>query len=67
MVVEIDGREWFDDVKLLRPVNEDGDRETLRFLYEYQDLDGLNSGGPGGACPLCSSLPCARTPCSCWR
>lgn len=48
MVVEIDGREWFDDVKVLRPVNEDGDRETLRFLYEYQDLDGLNSGGPGG-------------------
>lgn len=48
MLIEIDGREWFDDVRLLRPMDEDGDRETLRFVYEYSDLATLNSSGSGG-------------------
>ena len=33
--VKIDGKDWYDDLRLLRPVNEDGERETLRFVYEY--------------------------------
>lgn len=35
MKVKIDGRDWYDDLRLLEPVTEDGERETLRFVYEY--------------------------------
>lgn len=38
MTVDIDGREWFDDVALLRPVNEDGERDTMRFMYNHVNL-----------------------------
>ncbi len=49
MKVNIDGRELYDDIRLLRPENEDGERETLRFVYQYSDLRGNDpspSGGP---------------------
>ena len=35
MKVKIDGRDWYDDLRLLRPMIEGGARETLRFVYEY--------------------------------
>lgn len=44
MKVDIDGREWFDVERLLNPTTEDGDRDRLRFVYQYHDLQGQ---GPG--------------------
>lgn len=44
MTVDIDGREWFDDVALLSPVNDDGERDTMRFMYNHRNL----SSGLGG-------------------
>ena len=35
MKVTIDGRDWYDDLKLLQPTTASGERETLRFVYEY--------------------------------
>ncbi len=45
--VDIDGREWFDVEQLLGPVTEDGERDSLRFVYQYHDLQAANPG-PGG-------------------
>lgn len=38
MTVDIDGREWYDVERLLNPMREDGDRDRLRFVYQYHDL-----------------------------
>jgi hypothetical protein len=46
MNVDIDGKEWFDVVRLLDPMTEDGQRDRLRFVYQYNDLQAQNSGGP---------------------
>lgn len=45
MKVHIDGREWFNNVQLLSPTNEEGGRDILRFMYQYAELQGLNSPG----------------------
>jgi hypothetical protein len=37
MRVTIDGETWYDDFRLLVPV-EDGDRETIRFVYNFREL-----------------------------
>jgi hypothetical protein len=46
MNVDIDGKEWFDVARLLDPMTEDGPRDRLRFVYQYNDLQAQNSGGP---------------------
>ena len=46
--VDIDGKEWFDVVRLLGPMTEDGERDRLRFVYQYNDLQAQNSTNPGG-------------------
>ncbi len=35
MKVNLDDDEWYDDSRQLPPVGEDGERPTLRFVYEY--------------------------------
>lgn len=44
MRVDIDGKEWYDDIRLLRPMDEDGERETIRFLYQFTENQGVNPG-----------------------
>ena len=46
MHVDIDGKEWFDVERLLNPMTEDGERDRLRFVYQYNDVQSL--AGPGG-------------------
>ena len=49
MTIDIDGKEWYDDLRLLSPMNEDGERDTLRFVYQYgiqQTDDATRGGGP---------------------
>jgi len=46
MNVDIDGKEWYDVARLLDPTTEDGQRDRLRFVYQYNDLQAQNSGGP---------------------
>ncbi len=42
MVIHVDDREWYNDGRTLQPDGgEDGNRETLRFVYEYNTL-GIN-------------------------
>jgi len=42
MVIHVDDREWYNDSRTLQPNGgEDGSRETLRFVYEYNTL-GIN-------------------------
>jgi hypothetical protein len=41
MRVSIDGREWLDDFRTLVPFDEDGQQETLRFVYQFAEL-GIN-------------------------
>lgn len=43
MTVKIDGRDWYEDLRILSPENEDGERDTLRFLYQYRER---NTGAP---------------------
>ena len=38
LTVHIDGKEWYDALRLLSPMNEDGERDTMRFVYQYNDL-----------------------------
>ena len=38
MTVHLDDEEWYNDSRLLLPENADGDRETLRFVYQYRDF-----------------------------
>ena len=44
MVVDIDGREWYDDIRLLSPTGENGERETIRFIYQFSENQGINPG-----------------------
>ena len=44
MKVDIDGKDWYDDIRLLRPMDEDGERETIRFLYQFTENQGVNPG-----------------------
>ena len=38
MKVFLDDREWYNDSRLLVTENDDGERETLRFVYRYRNL-----------------------------
>ena len=38
MQILIDGTVWFDDFRRLQLVGEDGDQESLRFVYEFNKL-----------------------------
>ena len=49
MKVDIDGKEWFDDLRLVRPMTDDGARDALRFVYQFgfqQQVDDPFGGGP---------------------
>lgn len=35
MIVDIDGKVWFDDFRELAFVGDDGERETFRFIYTF--------------------------------
>jgi hypothetical protein len=35
MRVRIDGKEWFNDARELKPVGPDGEQETLLFTYAF--------------------------------
>ena len=37
MTVYLDDEEWYNDSRLLVLENADGERETLRFVYKYND------------------------------
>lgn len=37
MEVEIDGRPWYSEERQLRPVGEDGERESLQFTYRFRE------------------------------
>ncbi len=37
MRVLIDGEEWYNDFRTLQPFNEEGERETLQFVYEFEE------------------------------
>ena len=41
MRVSIDGREWLDDFRTLAPFDDEGNQETLRFVYQFAEL-GIN-------------------------
>ena len=41
MLVHVDDREWMNDARTLQPDDGEGGQETLRFVYEYNQL-GLN-------------------------
>lgn len=38
MTVHLDDEEWYNDSRLLVLENADGERETLRFVYKYNDV-----------------------------
>jgi len=38
MRVSIDGRDWFDDFRTLLPDGDEGEPETLRFVYQFAEL-----------------------------
>lgn len=38
MTVYLDDEEWYNDSRLLVLENADGERETLRFVYKYNDV-----------------------------
>jgi len=38
MVVHVDDREWYNDIRTLQPIGTDGEQETLQFIYEYNNL-----------------------------
>ena len=44
MTVDIDGQEWYDDIRLLSPMGENGERETIRFIYQFTEHQGVNPG-----------------------
>lgn len=44
MTVEIDGRDWYDEIRLLSPVTDGGDRETMRFIYQFSENQTQNPG-----------------------
>jgi len=37
MLVEIDGKEWFNETRDLLPVGDDGQPESLQFIYQWQE------------------------------
>ena len=37
MRVTIDDRVWYDDFRTLSPTGDEGERETLRFVYRYRE------------------------------
>ena len=43
MKVDIDGREWYDDIGRLRATNESGERESMRFIYQFHSNQTQNS------------------------
>ena len=47
MTVDIDGKEWYDVERLLAPLTEDGERDRLRFVYQFHDLQGDDPTGRG--------------------
>jgi hypothetical protein len=44
MSVDIDGKEWYDEIRFLSPVTDGGDRETMRFIYQFSENQTLNPG-----------------------
>ena len=38
MLVTIDGKVWYDDFRELLPAGNEGERETLRFVYSFNEL-----------------------------
>lgn len=37
MSVKVDGRDWYEEERLLAPVGPDGERESLQFIYWFNE------------------------------
>lgn len=37
MRVKVDGRDWYEEERLLAPVGPDGERESLQFIYRFNE------------------------------
>lgn len=36
MKIDIDGEQWFDEARELRPIGDDGEQEALEFIYRWR-------------------------------